>query len=221
MAPASDLLRVENLSISFSLLGGRIEAVKRADLRVLPGKVTALVGESGSGKSVISQAVMGILPKSATSAGRIIFHDAARGKAPVDLLTLPQDGREMRALRGARMGMIFQEPMTSLSPLHTIGNQIEEVLIHPHRAVEGRTPRGDRGDAVARRLQGSGARLRHVSFRTVGRPAPARDDRDGADLPAGAADRRRADDGARRHHPGADPEACFASCRKSSTWRCC
>jgi peptide/nickel transport system ATP-binding protein len=128
MAPATDLLRVENLSISFSLLGGRIEAVKRADLRVLPGKVTALVGESGSGKSVISQAVMGILPNSATAGGKIVFHDAAKGQPPVDLLTLPPDGREMRALRGARMGMIFQEPMTSLSPLHTIGNQISEVL---------------------------------------------------------------------------------------------
>ena len=128
MSPATDLLRVENLSISFSLLGGRIEAVKRADLRVLPGKVTALVGESGSGKSVISQAVMGILPRSALAAGKIIFHDAAKGNGPVDLLTLPPDGREMRNLRGARMGMIFQEPMTSLSPLHTIGNQISEVL---------------------------------------------------------------------------------------------
>ena len=128
MAPATDLLRVEDLSISFSLLGGKIEAVKRADLRVLPGKVTALVGESGSGKSVISQAVMGILPQSAKASGRIVFHDAAAGKAPVDLLALPRDGREMRALRGARMGMIFQEPMTSLSPLHTIGNQISEVL---------------------------------------------------------------------------------------------
>ncbi|MCB1447797.1 MAG: ABC transporter ATP-binding protein [Rhizobiaceae bacterium] len=128
MAPATDLLRVENLSISFSLLGGRIEAVKRADLRVLPGKVTALVGESGSGKSVISQAVMGLLPQSAAAAGKVIFHDAAMDREPVDLLALPKDGPAMRALRGARMGMIFQEPMTSLSPLHTIGNQISEVL---------------------------------------------------------------------------------------------
>ena len=59
-----DLLRVENLRISFTLHGGLIEAVRRASLRILPGKVTALVGESGSGKSVISQAVMGILPRS-------------------------------------------------------------------------------------------------------------------------------------------------------------
>jgi peptide/nickel transport system ATP-binding protein len=128
MAPATDLLRVENLSVSFSLLGGTIEAVKRADLRVLPGKVTALVGESGSGKSVISQAVMGILPQSARASGSILFHDAAAGSSPVNLLDLPRDGRAIRALRGARIGMIFQEPMTSLSPLHTIGNQISEVL---------------------------------------------------------------------------------------------
>ncbi|MBX9459592.1 MAG: ABC transporter ATP-binding protein [Rhizobium sp.] len=147
MAPASDLLRVENLSISFSLLGGKIDAVKRADLRVLPGKVTALVGESGSGKSVISQAVMGILPKSATVAGKIVFHDAALDKPPIDLATLPQDGREMRALRGARMGMIFQEPMTSLSPLHTIGNQISEVLkIHTPQS------RADRRDSTIEML---------------------------------------------------------------------
>ena len=79
MAPATDLLRVENLSVSFSLMGGKLDAVRRADLRVLPGKVTALVGESGSGKSVISQAIMGILPQSASAAGKIVFHDAAAG----------------------------------------------------------------------------------------------------------------------------------------------
>ncbi|MDB5553631.1 MAG: transporter ATP-binding protein [Rhizobium sp.] len=135
MASATDLLRVENLSISFALLGGKVDAVKRADLRVLPGKVTALVGESGSGKSVISQAVMGILPNTASAGGRILFNDPASLSGPVDLLALPRDGREIRAIRGDRMGMIFQEPMTSLSPLHTIGNQISEVLkIHTPNA---------------------------------------------------------------------------------------
>jgi peptide/nickel transport system ATP-binding protein len=126
--PETDLLRIENLGIAFSLLGGQIQAVKRADLRVLPGKVTALVGESGSGKSVISQAVMGILPRIATSTGRILFNDATSKEGPVNILQLRRDGPEIRALRGSRMGMIFQEPMTSLSPLHTIGNQISEVL---------------------------------------------------------------------------------------------
>ena len=128
MASGADLLRIEDLSITFALLGGRIQAVRRANLRVLPGKVTALVGESGSGKSVISQAVMGILPKTATVTGRIHFSDPERNWASTDILTLSRDGPEIRALRGSRMGKIFQEPMTSLSPLHTIGNQIGEVL---------------------------------------------------------------------------------------------
>src|SRR5262245_43286072 len=128
MAAGSDLLRIEDLSITFALLGGRIHAVRRANLRVLPGKVTALVGESGSGKSVISQAVMGILPRSATVSGRILFCDPERDWATTDILKLSRDGPEIRALRGSRMGKIFQEPMTSLSPLHTVGNQIGEVL---------------------------------------------------------------------------------------------
>ena len=110
------------------MLGGPLQAVRGASLRVLPGKVTALVGESGSGKSVISQAVMGILPRIASATGRILFDDPATPGAPVDILSMPLDGPEIRALRGRRMGKIFQEPMTSLSPLHTIGNQIGEVL---------------------------------------------------------------------------------------------
>jgi peptide/nickel transport system ATP-binding protein len=127
MASGTDLLRIEDLSITFALLGGRIQAVRRANLRILPGKVTALVGESGSGKSVISQAVMGILPRSATVTGRILFSDPENG-ATTDILKLSRDGPEIRALRGSRMGKIFQEPMTSLSPLHTVGDQIGEAL---------------------------------------------------------------------------------------------
>jgi peptide/nickel transport system ATP-binding protein len=127
MASGTDLLRIEDLSITFALLGGRIQAVRRANLRILPGKVTALVGESGSGKSVISQAVMGILPRSATVTGRVLFTDPENG-VTTDILKLSRDGPEIRALRGSRMGKIFQEPMTSLSPLHTVGNQIGEVL---------------------------------------------------------------------------------------------
>lgn len=124
----TDLLRVEDLSVTFQLLGGRLEAVRGASLRVLPGKVTALVGESGSGKSVISQAVMGILPRIATAQGSILFSDPQTPGHSVDIIGLPTDGPEIRALRGRRIGKIFQEPMTSLSPVHTIGNQIGEVL---------------------------------------------------------------------------------------------
>ncbi|UXN58968.1 ABC transporter ATP-binding protein [Phyllobacterium zundukense] len=127
MKSESDLLRIENLGISFSMLGGRLQVVKGANLRVLPGKVTALVGESGSGKSVISQSVMGILPNTAKVTGKILFTDPIDGRS-TDVLQLSRDGPEIRALRGSRMAKIFQEPMTSLSPLHTVGNQISEVL---------------------------------------------------------------------------------------------
>ncbi|WP_112608709.1 ABC transporter ATP-binding protein (plasmid) [Rhizobium sp. WW22] len=127
MASGTDLLRIENLDVSFSLYGDSLRVVKNAGLRVLPGKVTALVGESGSGKSIISQSIMGILPAAAKATGRILFTDPLDGKT-TDILQLPRDGVAIRALRGARMAKIFQEPMTSLSPLHTVGNQISEAL---------------------------------------------------------------------------------------------
>jgi len=124
----ADLLRIENLAVSFPLPGGRIDAVKGASLRVLPGKVTALVGESGSGKSVTSQVIMGLQPENATVSGRILFNDPADPDTVHDIVSLPHDGRMIRSIRGRRIGMIFQEPMTSFSPLHTIGNQISELL---------------------------------------------------------------------------------------------
>ena len=113
----------------------------------------------------------------------------------------------MRAIRGGRISIIFQEPMTSLSPLHTIGDQIGEAL-HLHRKVDAATGR----ELVIEMLRLVGfpnpaKAPQHLSLRALRRPAPARHDRHGADLPAGAADRRRADHRARRHDPGADPEA--------------
>ena len=129
MSAGADLLRIENLQVSFSIMGGKIEAVRNASLRILPGKVTALVGESGSGKSVIGQTIMGIQPRTASVKGRVLFSDPLRpDDGPVDLLKLEPDGKPMRAIRGNRAGLIFQEPMTSFSPLHTIGNQIDEAL---------------------------------------------------------------------------------------------
>jgi len=124
----SDLLRIENLSVSFPLPGGHIDAVQGASLRILPGKVTALVGESGSGKSVISQVIMGLQPESAVVSGKVLFTDPANPETVRDIVELPHDGQIIRSIRGRRIGMIFQEPMTSFSPLHTIGNQITELL---------------------------------------------------------------------------------------------
>ena len=138
MRPANDLLRIENLGISFRVVGGPVHAVRDASFRILPGKVTALVGESGSGKSVISQAVLGILPQTAEVRGKLLFNDPQNGVS-TDILKLPRDGAEIRALRGGRISKIFQEPMTSLSPLHTIGNQIDEVIVK--QIGEGRQPK--------------------------------------------------------------------------------
>ncbi len=182
----------------------------------------ALVGESGSGKSVVSQTIMRILPRSGHIArGEILFVDPRGDGTPVDLVRLPSDGAAMRAIRGGRISIIFQEPMTSLSPLHTIGDQVGEAL-RLHRTV-GAAEAAElmRGDAAPGRLSRPGAGVAQLPVRAVGRVAAARDDRDGAGLPPGAADRRRADDRARRDDPGADPEADASSCSTSSGWRCC
>jgi peptide/nickel transport system ATP-binding protein len=130
-----DLLQVRDLAVSFDVHGGVIEAVKGVSFRVRAGSTVALVGESGSGKTVVSQAIMGILPNVARiPRGEILFADPDRGGAVIDIAKIPPNSREMRAIRGGRISIIFQEPMTSLSPLHTVGNQIGEALML-HRKV--------------------------------------------------------------------------------------
>ncbi len=132
-----NLIEVRDLKVCFDLPEGRIDAVKGVSFRVRPGSTVSLVGESGSGKSVVSQAIMGILPKSASiTGGQILFSDPEKPGSSIDIAGLDRDGSHMRALRGGRISIIFQEPMTSLSPLHTVGNQICEAL-ELHRGVQG------------------------------------------------------------------------------------
>ena len=132
VAMSTPLLEVRDLRVSFDLhAAGTLEAVRGVSFDVPRGSTVALVGESGSGKSVIAQAIMGILPRVArVSAGHIAFHDpaAAAGTGAVDIAALGPDSAAMRAIRGARIAMIFQEPMTSLSPLHTVGDQVGEAV---------------------------------------------------------------------------------------------
>jgi peptide/nickel transport system ATP-binding protein len=124
-----DLLKVEDLRIGFRMMEGSVEAVKGVSFRVPPGGTVALVGESGSGKSVISQAIMGILPKAAEiTGGSIVFNDPRIENSSVDIAKLDRDGEAMRKIRGGRISIIFQEPMTALSPVHTVGNQIGEAV---------------------------------------------------------------------------------------------
>jgi len=130
----SNVLLVRDLKIEFRVAEGTVKAVDGVSFRIPEGKTVALVGESGSGKSVISQAVMSILPKSAhITKGEIIFFDPEKPGNFYDIAKLKPDSREMRQIRGGRITIIFQEPMTSLSPLHTIGNQISEALHLHHK----------------------------------------------------------------------------------------
>ncbi len=123
----SQLLTIEDLKVHFRVAEGTIRAVDGVSFSVPAGRTVAVVGESGSGKSVVSQTIMRILPKVAhIVGGSVMLDDPANDEPPVDLAALKADGKPMRMIRGGRISIIFQEPMTSLSPLHTIGNQIGE-----------------------------------------------------------------------------------------------
>lgn len=129
-----DVLTVDGLSVDFVTSEGRTRAVDTVSFSVPENRTVALVGESGSGKTVISQAIMGLLPQKAEiTSGRLLFNDMTGGTS-VDIAALSRKGEEMRAIRGNRIAIIFQEPMTSLSPLHTIGDQIGEAA-ELHRSV--------------------------------------------------------------------------------------
>ena len=122
-------LTVRNLSTSFPTEDGLVRSVADVSFSIDPGKTTALVGESGSGKSVTSLTLMRLLAKTANAqvSGQTAF--VTREGATVDLLTLPE--HQIRALRGNQLSMIFQEPMTSLNPVFTVGEQIaESVRLH-------------------------------------------------------------------------------------------
>ncbi len=123
----SALLDIDDLVIDFETPGGAIRAVDGVSFSVPHGRTVALVGESGSGKSVTAQAIMGILPRvAAIRSGSIRLR--REGLPEVDIAALDPDGRHMRGLRGGAVSIVFQEPMTSLSPLHTIGDQVSEAL---------------------------------------------------------------------------------------------
>ena len=147
-----DLLTVRDLRVHIAVDAGIVKAVDGVSFRIPAARTVALVGESGSGKSVVAQSIMGILPNIARIVtGEILFADPARPGTVVDVAQLQSESAEMRALRGGRMSIIFQEPMTALSPLHTIGNQIEETL-----ALHREASKSERHDAVIEILRLTG-----------------------------------------------------------------
>ncbi len=125
---SAPLLELRQLSVSFATDDGTVRAVDGIDLALQRGRTLGLVGESGCGKSVTSLAVMGLLPpENSKVSGEVHFEGR-------DLLKIAV--HELRDLRGAKLAMIFQEPMTSLNPSYTIGNQIVEV-IQCHQGLDG------------------------------------------------------------------------------------
>src|SRR5437763_7892470 len=127
------LLQVEHLNVSFATQTGEVAAVRDVSFSIPESGTLGLVGESGSGKSATSLAIMRLLPPQARTTGNVSF-------AGADLLALSND--EMRRVRGARISMIFQEPMTALNPVMRVGDQVAEAVLAHHRVGKAEAWRG-------------------------------------------------------------------------------
>jgi peptide/nickel transport system ATP-binding protein len=123
------LLSVEGVSVDLPTRRGVLRAVERVDLTLMAGRTLGIAGESGSGKTMLSRAILGLLPRQARLAGRVRFDGE-------DLTRL--DPRALRRLRGRSLAVVFQDPMTSLNPVLTIGRQIVETL-QEHLKLPGAT----------------------------------------------------------------------------------
>src|SRR5687767_14040292 len=124
MPPHTPILELRDLKVRFRTLDGMVEAVRGASFDVSAGETVAIVGESGSGKSQMMMAVMGLLAQNGEAEGIADY----RG---VNLLALSY--RRLNDIRGRKIGMIFQEPMTSLDPLYTVGDQLIEPIVRHQR----------------------------------------------------------------------------------------
>src|SRR5689334_5142630 len=138
MNESSALLEIKGLKTYFFLDEGTVKAVEGVDLSIPPRTTVGIVGESGCGKSVTAYSILQLVERPGRIvAGQILWHPPksksaeANGAEAIDLAGLKPNSRQMRAIRGGQISMIFQEPLSSLSPVHTVGDQIgEAILIH-------------------------------------------------------------------------------------------
>ncbi len=131
------LLEIKSLKTHFFTHEGTVQAVNGVSLTVGRGRITGVVGESGCGKSVMGRSILNIIESNGKIVEGSILYYSEPGRPPVDLAKLHPRGREIRRIRGREISMIFQEPMTSFSPVHTVGNQIVEVIrLHEKISVE-------------------------------------------------------------------------------------
>jgi peptide/nickel transport system ATP-binding protein len=126
--PAADaLVEIRALNVSFTSDDGPLEAVRDVTLTIPRGRTVGLVGESGSGKTLTGLSLLQLVPPPGRIAGEIRYHRKA-GEAPVDIARMAPDGEAIRSIRGREIAMVFQEPMSSLTPVYTIGQQIIEMV---------------------------------------------------------------------------------------------
>ncbi len=190
------LLRIEDLTVRLGSGARAVRPVDGVSLTINRGETFALLGESGCGKSMTALSIL----QAAAAAGRSHHRRTclARRRGPDRACRSPACAR----IRGRRIAMIFQEPMTSLNPVLTIGDQIGEVLQAAPRPARARGARPRAGAAGCGRHPGCPTPQRRISAPAVRRHEAARNDRDRAGRRTRPADRRRADHGTGCHHPG-------------------
>jgi len=146
------LIQIQNLRVEFDVRAGVVKAVDGVSFDIYRGQTLGVIGESGCGKSITARAILQMIPKPGRIAnGQVLYHRRARGSTQTDVINISKldpDGQTIREIRGGEIGMIFQEPMSSLTPVYTAGSHIDEAVSLHHL-----TPFRKVGDQLAESIQ--------------------------------------------------------------------